>query len=61
VGGGNIHQCAAHVADGDDAFLFAFHGLGKEGKGFADLGFFFGRQVVLFGEFGGARAGGFGG
>ena len=56
-----LHEGAADVGDGDDAFFFALEGLGKEGEGFADLGFFLGGDVVFFGELGGPGSGGFGG
>ena len=62
AGGGGLHEGAADVGDGDDAFFFALEGLGEEGEGFADLGFFLRGDVVFFGELGGARRGGeFGG
>ncbi len=53
-----VHEGAADVGDGHDAFFFALQGLGEEGEGLADLGLFLGGDVVFFGELGGARRGG---
>lgn len=48
--GEDVHQCAAHVADGYDAILFAVQWLGEQAPCLADLGLLPRRDLVLSGK-----------